>query len=103
MASALMMAWVCVALTLAQLNTAGGHRVPHGRLTDQDEQEDGLKLQPEAAPENSAGRSFSAPVWNFMQGKRVKKLRWRIKAVKKSINKSKFASLIPLITNQDLA
>ena len=67
MASALM-AWVWIGLTLAQLNNAESHRYAHGQLVGQDELYDGDKLLFDAPPEDSTDQSFSAPVWNFLQG-----------------------------------
>ncbi|XP_051259123.1 uncharacterized protein LOC127365263 [Dicentrarchus labrax] len=61
MGSALM-AWVCIGLTLAQLNNAESHRDAHGHLAGQDELFQQLFF---AAPEDS-DRSFRAPVWNFL-------------------------------------
>ncbi|XP_028446730.1 uncharacterized protein LOC114563928 [Perca flavescens] len=63
-----LMAWVCICLTLARLNNAGGHRDAHGRLAGQGELSDGNKQQFEAGPEDAADRSTPAPVWRFLQG-----------------------------------
>ncbi|TDH06619.1 hypothetical protein EPR50_G00115390 [Perca flavescens] len=62
-----LMAWVCICLTLARLNNAGGHRDAHGRLAGQGELSDGNKQQFEAGPEDAADRSTPAPVWGFLK------------------------------------
>ncbi|XP_040913578.1 uncharacterized protein LOC121194667 [Toxotes jaculatrix] len=66
--ASVLMAWVWIGLTLAQLNNAETQRYAHGRLADQDERYDGNEQRFEAAPEKGTERSFPAPVWNFLQG-----------------------------------
>ncbi|KAM8749968.1 uncharacterized protein AB9X84_014600 [Acanthopagrus schlegelii] len=54
-----LMAWVWIALMLAQRNKAGSHRYAQGRLGSQEAFG--------AAPQEWTDRSSYAPVWNFLQ------------------------------------
>ncbi|KAK5860796.1 hypothetical protein PBY51_022252 [Eleginops maclovinus] len=58
------MTWVCVCLTLAQINNVATHR----GLAGQDEQSDGNEQHFEVAAPDRTERSFHAPAWHFLEG-----------------------------------
>lgn len=62
--ASVLMAWVLIGVSLAQLNNAESHLYKHDLLTGQDEFYDGNEWLSDAARD----QRFFAPVWKFVQG-----------------------------------